>query len=306
MAKQGAAGATHLSSGQVGIISTSGTGLQEVAFLLAGEGVGVSRAFCLAGTGGGAGESEMLVHLRACQADPDTEVIVLVAQRPPPSADDRILVQVRESEKPTVICFLGMDPRLVWQAGAIPAARLDEAAMRAAAWVRGWDQALISSRLEDEDEQWSDQAVELRARLGPDRRRLRGLFTSDMLCDEAQLMLSELSGKLGERVRLDRRLAPSEQVQRLREACADPGVAVVLLDVVLGSRNDPAGDLVSALPWGPGKPAIIGHVCGAAAAPQITRQQAARLRQAGMIVAHSNASAARLAGMVLASEETAN
>jgi len=77
------------------------------------------------------------------------------------------------------VCLLGGDPRPIWKAGAIPAARLDEAAMRAAAWARGWDQALVSSRLEDQDEQMAGMAHGLQARFTPARCRLYGLFTDE-------------------------------------------------------------------------------------------------------------------------------
>jgi FdrA protein len=73
----------------------------------------------------------------------------------------------------------------------------------------------------------------------------------------------------------------------------------VLLDVVLGhgAHPDPASELAQALPRD--RP-VIARVCGADADPQDASRQAAILREAGVLVAPSNATAARLAAQVVA------
>ena len=79
----------------------------------------------------------------------------------------------------------------------------------------------------------------------------------------------------------------------------DDGVGVLLLDVVIGhgSHPDPAGELAPVLrkleiP-------VIAHVCGTDADPQHATKQEDTLRAAGVIVAPTNAAAARLAGRAL-------
>jgi succinyl-CoA synthetase alpha subunit len=114
-----------------------------------------------------------LASLRALQTDPTTEVIVLVSEVPWPAAAEQILVQVRQSDEPAVVCFLGAHQRLVWQAGAIPAARLNEAALRRRCLGTWLGSALVSSRLEDEDEQLAVLADGLRAAISSTRHRLR-------------------------------------------------------------------------------------------------------------------------------------
>ncbi len=292
----------------------------EIASLLARDGVGISQMHVVAGrelsreTGGEA----MLTGLCALQADAATEVIILLSGVPSPAAADRVLTQVRAGDKPTVVCFLGGDQRLIWRAGAIPAARLDEAAMRAVAWVRGWDQALVSSRLKDLDEQWAALADNLRTKIGPGRSQVRGLFTGGLLCQEAQLMLAEVTGGRGEATFLDLSAAGSAparggahlgQLDALRQALLDPQVAVILLDVVLGYRTlpDPAGSLVGVLDelrrgGGWDEPLIIARVCGGRDRQQVAEQET-RLCAAGVVVMLSNAAAARLAGMILARRE---
>lgn len=306
--------------GAVGLVSASRAGLAEIACLLARDGVGVSQAHVVAGRdlSRESGGKAMLAGLGALQADAATEVILLLSGIPSPAAADRVLRQVRASDKPTVVCFLGSDQRLIWRAGAIPAARLDEAAMRAAAWVRGWDQALVSARLKDLDEQWAALADGLWAEIGPGRSQVRGLFTGGILCQEAQLMLAEVTGGRVEATLLDLsaagsfpaqgggRFDPASQLRALRQALADPHVAVILLDVVLGHHAlpDPAGSLIGVLEevrrgQGRDEPLVIARVCGGGDRRQVADQEA-RLCAAGVVVMLSNAAAARLAGMILA------
>jgi len=77
-------------------------------------------------------------------------------------------------------------------------------------------------------------------------------------------------------------------------------VGCVLLDVVLGhgAHADPAGELAPALAGLPCP--VIAHVCGTEADPQDARRQEATLRDAGVVVAPTNASAARLAAAAVA------
>jgi FdrA protein len=86
----------------------------------------------------------------------------------------------------------------------------------------------------------------------------------------------------------------------LREAGDDVGC--VLLDVVIGhgSHADPAGGLVPQLARLARDRPVIAHVCGTPGDPQDADKQEATLREAGVIVAPTNAAAARLAARALA------
>jgi FdrA protein len=94
----------------------------------------------------------------------------------------------------------------------------------------------------------------------------------------------------------------------LQVAADDPATAVVLIDVVLGygSHPDPAGELIPAIEQAraragrAGRPFIVvGSVCGTPADPQDLMRQEARLEAAGVLLAPSNAAAARLAGLIV-------
>ena len=94
---------------------------------------------------------------------------------------------------------------------------------------------------------------------------------------------------------------PAGRLRMLRETAADPTVAVVLLDVVLGhgSAEDPAGALAAVcaeLPAGSAR--IVASVVGTEADPQRYSVQRARLEAAGCLVAETNARAARAAAAI--------
>ena len=89
---------------------------------------------------------------------------------------------------------------------------------------------------------------------------------------------------------------------------ADPEVAVILMDVVLGygSHPDPAGEMAPAIRKAhqiahkKGRAlAIVGAVCGTDEDPQGLERQEAALREAGMLLETSNARAALLAAALV-------
>ena len=250
----------------------------------------------------------MLASLETLQDDPDTEIIVLVSGLAAPKAAHRVLADVRNSEKPTVVCFVGVDRHLAWRAGAIPASRMDEGSMRAAAWVRGWDQALISSRLEDQDEQLGKRASELAALVGPQRHSVEGLLTSGLFCHEAQMMLTEVTEQKPEIALHDlgHEGVLTDQYRMMQQALVCPEVALILMDI--GFSMEEVSHLSNALAAVPQErregALIIVHICGEV---ETTEDDLNRLEdletsldEAGIVVASSNAAAARLAGMILA------
>jgi FdrA protein len=293
-----------LPGGPISVVTDSDSGLREVVCLLAREGVGLARRLRVdAPPPGQPGTASTLERaLQSVQADAGTEIIVLVADALLSEATDRLLEQVRRSDKPTVACFLGSDPRLAWRAGAIPATRLDEAVMRAAAWVRGWDQALVSSQLEEQHDQLSALAGELRARIGPARRQLCGLFPADMLRREALLVLAQALGHEVPPDWLRTVSRVSDMGPRLREALAERATAVVFLSLALSAetRSDATEGVLSALrKHKKNRPVCIAHVFSEVCEPARLAEIEAALGEAGAVVAPSNAAAALLAGLLL-------
>jgi len=306
--------ANEIPRGTIGIVAASGTGLQEVATLVARNGAGLSHAI---GVGGrdlkeAIGGITTLMAIDALDSDPGTEQIVIISKPPEQSVAKRILQRVGESKKPFVICFLGSEA-IALPDNAVPATDLRSAA----------EQALAGVRLK-----WPDKpnAAALVAKIGPKRHKISGLFCGGTLCAEAQVMLRRAGLSVSSNApvpgvkkpadvpsahrlldlgddeytvgRPHPMIDPSLRNDMIREAFTDPNVAVVLVDVVIGygAHEDPASQLVAELPAAPERNAIVvASVCGTEQDRQGYSRQAQILRDAKVIVAPSNAHAAELA-----------
>ncbi|MBN2503533.1 MAG: hypothetical protein JXB38_22340, partial [Anaerolineales bacterium] len=179
--------------GPVGIVSAAGTGLQEVSTLVAKRGLGITQGI---GTGGRDLKKEvggimMLEGLKALQEDPATKVIALVSKPPSPDVVELILAQVAKSDKPTVVCFMGGDMAAVEKVkNAIPARTLQAGGLLAAK-AAGAEIGDIEAMIADENKLLQVEAKRLQAKLKPEQRYLRGLFSGGTLCYEAQVIWRE-------------------------------------------------------------------------------------------------------------------
>jgi FdrA protein len=326
--------------GPVGIVAAAGTGLQEVSTLLAKLGIGVSQAI---GTGGrdlkeAVGGIAMLEGLKALQADPDTQVVVLISKQPSPSVAARVLEQVERGDKPTVVCFLGGDPSRVTAAGAIPARTLQEAAYLAAAEVEGYEGPSADEVVEWELQDLKARAGTLKTGLASGQKYVRGLFSGGTLAVEALLIWGEVLGDVFSNVAVDPRLALEDatrsvghcavdlgedeftvgrphpmidndlRIRRLMQEAGDPEVAVILLDLVLGygAHPDPASELAPAIRRARETAAaagrelvVVASVTGTDEDPQGLKRQVQALEGAGAVVCDCNAAAAHLAAFVV-------
>src|SRR5215471_1991859 len=131
--------ANQLPRGPVGLIAASGTGLQQVSCLLAGQGIGVSHAI---GVGGRdvherIGGHSMRAALQALAQDPDTRVLVLIAKPPAAHVAARLAQDAEHTGKPCVLALLGDTAPHQVSSAVYPVATLAEAALVAGALVRG-------------------------------------------------------------------------------------------------------------------------------------------------------------------------
>ncbi|MGA8005781.1 MAG: acyl-CoA synthetase FdrA, partial [Burkholderiales bacterium] len=103
---------------------------------------------------------------------------------------------------------------------------------------------------------------------------------------------------------------PTSRNEMIRGLAKDPGIGVLLLDVVLGfgAHPDPAGEaarevLALRAARGAGSPiVVIATLTGTADDPQDRDGQAARLKEAGIVIAESVRAAALLAVRALAAQ----
>ena len=308
--------ANEVPRGEVGIISASGTGLQEVSSLIARGGGGVSHGI---GVGGRdlsehVGGIMTLEAIEALDRNPETGRIVLISKPAPEEIARRIFERVGKSSKPFTICFLGLDVR------GLPSNARSAATLTAAA-----EDALDSPVPADPSSERAARAAA--AGLGPGRKWIRGLYAGGSLCAEAQVVLLEGGESLRSNVpvpgadplsgegdeghsivdlgadeftvgRPHPMLDPSVRNEHLSRTVREAGVAAVLLDVVIGygAHEDPAGVISETLSGIPAPRApIVASVCGTEGDPQVYSEQVGKLKKAGVAVAPSNALAAVLA-----------
>jgi succinyl-CoA synthetase alpha subunit len=315
--------------GAVGVVGASGTGTQQVTCLVHRRGEGISQAI---GTGGrdlhrDVGGITMLQGLDALARDAATRVIVLVSKPPAPEVAKRVLDAARKARKPVVVSFVGGARSEIKGANLHVAATLEDAAHAAVALARGRaPQRRAPAKL----------PAGL-PRLAAGKRYVRGLYSGGTFCYEASGLLGEALGAVRSNAPVDPRMhladiwqsaghtvvdlgdddftrgRPHPMIdhqlrnERIVKEAADPEVGVILLDVVLGygAHPDPAAEMVPAIKKAQAlaarkrrRIAFVGFVCGTDGDPQDFARQEAALRDAGMVLAESNAQAVRIAAAI--------
>ncbi len=314
--------------GRIGIAAASGTGLQQVATLLAARGEGISQGI---GVGGrdmseAVGGVMTLAAIDALGADRATELVIVIGKPPAPAVRRAVEAKLHALRKPAVIALLGPDVKTERRNNITVVATLEDACH---AGIAALSKGAWSPR------PFSLACAEIRRRVQAARRRLtsgqtaiRGLYAGGTLAHEAMLILGPLFGSVASNLdgpigghhrivdlgadeytvgRAHPMLDPTTRVEAIASAAAEESVAVLLLDVVLGhgAAADPAGDVAPALEAGRAKAraggrdlAVAVSVIGADGDPQGLAAQIARLERAGAWVLPSNAQAARAAACI--------
>ena len=338
--------ANQVRRGRIGLVGASGTGLQEVSCQIHALGEGVSHALGTGGRDPSAAIGGISLHaaMEMLAADASTEVIVLISK--PPAApvvqglNARMQQLAAQTGKHFVVLFLGASPSAALP-GITPVGTLFEAAAQAVALLRGKGKAATATRA------GSAESVNVaalpnpldNAQHSPQQRYVRGLFSGGTFCTEAQAIWQAHGLRCWSNVPLDKSLLlsdarcsqehtavdlgddvftvgrphpmidPQLRIERLLTEAADPTVAVILLDVVLGwgSHADPAGALAPAIRQAraiasaDGRAlSVIGFVTGTADDPQNLAAQRECLLQAGVTLADSSSAAAMMVLALLA------
>ena len=312
--------ANVVAPGPVGVVAASGTGAQHLTCLLDDAGVGISHVL---GVGGRDLKAEVggmstRVALAALDADPATELIVLLSKPPAEAVAAELRELASGLDTPVVFGLLGPTADdLTTVADEV----IEQLGRAAPPWATWGDRPGTGV---------ADTAGE---------GRLVGLFSGGTLCSEAVLIAeAALDGvrsnvtadperHLGEAVTapghvlidlgedehtrgrphpmIDQQL----RLDRIAAEAADPRTRVLLLDVVLGhgAHPDPARELAPAIRTTLREASAAGRelevvvsLCGTADDPQGRDAQAGALAEAGAYVVASNADAARTAVAVVA------
>lgn len=324
--------ANQVPRGPVGLVSASGTGLQQAACLLYQQGIGISHGI---GVGGRdlhrrIGGHSMRAALQTLAGDEDTKVIMLISKAPDAEVADRLAGEAAQVGKPCVLAFLGGEYRPSLSDTLHSAATLEHAASVAGALAR--DEP-VPSKPRDDPPNMVQSMEAVRAAMHPEQQTILGLYCGGTLAYEALWLLrrslgevaSNLDGTLNTsggagHVVLDLgaeeftsgrphpMIDPELRRYQLLDIARRPEVAVVICDVILGwgAHPDPASALAAAwkeakgLAYTEGRSIIcVATVCGTQDDPQGYAQQCRVLRENDIILTESNAQAVRLAAALV-------
>jgi len=307
--------------GNIGLVSASGSGLQEVSTLIHRGGGGVSQAI---GVGGRDMLSPIdgLMSVQAIKMIAQgslTDCLVILGKKSSTRGRQTILKAARKTGLPIIANFFDENDLPTQNGKFIFTETYEECAKRALETVgQEWNFPTDGNQAKE----WLDSIL---ARLTPGQWAIRGLFSGGSLCGEAASILAgsglliqtdpDTTNKpmvschvlldLGDEQYTEGRPHPfiDSRLRNLEiiKAYSDPSVAVILLDVVLGwgSSPDPAGDVVKAMDEASvhykNSPGVICSICGTSDDYQGYEDQKNKLVEAGVYVAETNAAATRLA-----------
>lgn len=310
---------------RVAVVAAAGTGAQEAASLLDRWGAGVPHVVGLGGRdlGSRVGGTMARVVLDALAADDRTDVVLLVSKPPAPEVVEALLGTAGST--PLVAALIGLDPDVATPAGVVVTRTLEAgvvAALRAAGLGPPDVAAGLVARVTAETE-----------RLEAGRTLVRGLFSGGTLCYESLVLLGDLDIAVHSNTPIDAALGlpapdgahqcldlgeeeytrgrphpmidPEARIALLREHGADPAVAAIVLDVVLGhgANLDPAAELAPVCrEIVDGGAAVVVYVLGTERDPQGLDRQRAAFTDAGCLVT-GTAARATLAAAAIATRK---
>lgn len=322
--------ANAVRTGNIGIVGASGTGSQEVSVRIHEFGGGITQ---LIGTGGRdlseeVGGIMMLDGIKALEEDEATKVIVLVSKPPAPSVEEKVLAQIKQCQKPVVVWFVGGDEKKVIEAGGHFAQMSKEAALKAVV-LAGADESKLNKKALN-----LPLIEEVRTKLKPEQKYIRGLFSGGTLCDEAMHVAMEKFDNVYSNIQRDPNyrlknvkvsqghtfidfgddqftqgkphpmIDPSTRLERFIQEAKDPEVGVIVMDFVLGygAHEDPVGAMLPAIIEAKQNAEqegrhleIIGYILGTELDPQDIDDQINKLLAAGATHASSSQNAGLLA-----------
>lgn len=327
--------ANAVNSGDIGVVSASGTGLQEVSCIISNTGGGISQAI---GTGGIDVKKEyqgmsFLTGLEALIDDPETKVITLISKPPDAEVLEKIGEVLKKTSKPVVAAFFGVDPELVKEIGAISANDLEHAALLTISISKGVSMDDFEREIKERDVELKAKALEFARNLKDEQKYFRGLFQGGTLAYETQVLLKNIIGNFNSNVPLDPSLKledswisvghtvidfgeeeftvgrPHPQIdyelrnKRILAEAKDPTIAIIYLDVVIGygTNPNPSEELVPVIKKAKetSEAIIITNVTGTDKDPQNKHHLMSMLKEAGVLVFERNATATKFVGYIL-------
>jgi FdrA protein len=315
--------ANNVLKGDIGIVASAGTGVQEVVAILDSCGIGISHAFGV----GGSDLSERVggIMTKMCldllQEDDGTKDICIISKMPSPSVVSELGNFCSSRIRKRVLgCFLGIERRKIGPIDMEPT--LHSCASRIAKIKGKRLDTLNLSKL-------ASKAEALSSSLRNERKYIRGIYSGGTLSHEAVIILTKLGVKVysntpfnksplledprksigntvvdvGDEIftrgRAHPMIDPTIKKLRMKEELSCRDVAVLMFDVELGYgvSDNPAGDLVSSIEGNSGS-VILARLIGTTSDKQNLARQRRILEDAGVTLCSSNAEMVVLACMI--------
>ena len=328
--------ANAVQPGSVGIVGASGTGMQEVISLLDAAGEGISQAI---GTGGrdlsnAVGGIMSLDALDSLSKDEQTEIIVFVAKAPEVGVIQKIESVVSSYTKPVVLCFLSdkIQPKKkgsVYYVNSLEQAALSVLQIRSGKGNLmdtedfGTDKVALNPPQLNKSQKYvrgvfcggtlTNEARMIFKQINPNAP----VFCNVSHCEQEALddwmksagnVFLDMGDDIFTVGKAHPMIDPELRNQRIYQEALDPEVAVVLFDVVLGygAHPDPVQSVLVSINEAKEELSkqgrdicFVGYVLGTDLDPQNRSFCVEKLRQAGVIVANTNAQAARIASALI-------
>jgi succinyl-CoA synthetase alpha subunit len=270
----------------------------------------------------------MIDGINALDADPETEVIVVISKPPAEDVADKVLAVAGAASNPVYVTFLGSDRTESGHANVTMVQGTKSLAI-AAVVASGIDESTLDTHPLN-----LPLVDEVRAKLAPEQKYVRGLFCGGTLCDESMFaaiakydnvysnIQKDAAFKIGamdasrEHTFLDMgdddftngrphpMIDPSLRLQRIVQEADDPEVGVIAMDFVLGfgAHEDPVGVTLPAIAEAKAKAKargqhleILGYVLGTDLDTPAIAGQIAQLEAAGVTIVSSSTNLGLLA-----------
>lgn len=323
--------ANKIRKGNISIVGASGTGIQEVTVIIDKLGAGITHAI---GTGGrdlseDIGGLMMLQGMEMLEDDEETKIILLISKPPAESVTKKILEKIKQSKKRYVVCFINGKKETVEESGAVFASTLEEGAVLASSLSLNKE-----IKIREIDKEVVKEAV---SKLNKNQKYLRALYCGGTLAAEAEMIISannkvysNVSKKeenklknpfeskentiidLGDDVFTQGKphpmIDPSIRNSRILQEAKDKEVAIIMLDFELGfgSNKDPVGlsfdtiNKAKEIAKEDGREIIfIGYILSTEVEKQDVSKQRELLKSMNIILANTNAEAAKIADSIL-------
>jgi FdrA protein len=316
--------------GSIGAIGAAGTGLQEFTSQVHNAGFGISHAIGTGShdLSDKIGGLTTFAALDALDADADTRVIAVISKPPAVDTMERLLKRIETCHKPVIGCILGADWLQFSGRTNFQYARTIDEAARLVLQVVSASPGLLKGDWTLED---LKILSEEKAAWSPEQKYLRGILAGGTFCYQSQQILREAGISvhsnspfeskfklenpdrsiehtivdMGEDIYMVGKPHPmidgTMRKRRILSESQDPQMAILYLDFILGynASMDPVGELVDAIREAKrvskqrgGALTVLASICGTQADPQDLNLQEKLLREAGVVVFHSNAQAA--------------